>query len=293
MEWDCAFARFIDVILPDGGYAMVQVETYFDESGSHDGAPVLCIAGYLMLKDKAIALTDEWRGVLAARELPYFRMSECAHGNGPFETLTLSDRIQIVARLIQIIKQYTICGLSVTMNSDEFSRTVPHHPLIGRPYTFLANVLLQGVRLVLNGLPGVTVGAYFFEAGHASHREADDLMTILFTHPKLKDGFRYSGHAFVDKKKTPAVQAADLLAWQWYTDKRHEMEGRPRRKDCAKLLEHSHRAVHVDSEKMAIITLTQQSQGRRICLRFEDAGHGNERTFEPGLSGRRQGPRVA
>jgi peptide/nickel transport system substrate-binding protein len=55
------------------------------------------------------------------------------------------------------------------------------------------------------------------------------------------------------REDTPAVQAADLLAWQWYTDKRHELEGRPRRKDCARLLNHHHNAVHVDEERLYAI----------------------------------------
>jgi hypothetical protein len=232
---------------------MLEVEAYFDESGSHAGAPVLCVAGYIIEKNRAIQLTAEWRGVLRARNLPYFRMSECAHGNGPFTALALTDRIQLVARLIQLIKQYTIQGLAVTLNVGEFDQSIPHHPIIGRPYSFAAHIILAGLSSWLDANQAATSCAYFFEAGHASQSEANEIMNTLFKSAKAKASHRYAGHAFVDKEQTPVVQAADLLAWQWYTDKRHQVEGRARRKDCAKLMEHHHNAVHVGPDKLSAV----------------------------------------
>jgi hypothetical protein len=229
---------------------MVEVQTYFDESGSHGGAHVLCVAGYIIEKNRAKALTNEWLGALKARDLPYFRMSECAHGNGPFAALTLTDRIQLVARLIQLIKQYTVRGIAVTIDPAEFDAAIPHHALLGRAYTFCANLVLAGVVTWLRTHPTVTDCAYFFEAGHASQAEANRLMEILFRNERMRAAHRYAGHAFVEKERNPAVQAADLLAWQWYTDKRHELEGRVRRKDCAKLLEHPHITFHFDTQKL-------------------------------------------
>jgi hypothetical protein len=96
--------------------------------------------------------------------------------------------------------------------------------------------------------------AYFFEAGHESRTEADHIIKVLFSEERVRKDYRYSGHAFVLKEQTPAVQAADLLAWQWFTDKRHQVEGRPRRKDCISLLEHPHDATHVGPDQMQQMT---------------------------------------
>jgi hypothetical protein len=248
------FVRLIDVLLPHGGCAVIQVEAYFDESGSHDSAPVLCVAGYIIEKSHAISLTHEWRGVLGARRLPYFRMSECAHGNGPFETLSKSARSQLVLRMIQIIEKYTIQGIAVTVSNDEFKGIIVKPGLIGDAYGFAAHVILAGVRSWISSNPLVSKVAYFFESGHSSQSEANEIMNMLFKNEELRVLYRYAAHAFVDKEDTPAVQAADLLAWQWYTDKRHELEGRPRRKDCARLLNHHHNVVHVNAERLAAIS---------------------------------------
>jgi hypothetical protein len=102
--------------------------------------------------------------------------------------------------------------------------------------------------LFRNPRPGKA--AYFFEAGHRSQAQANSIMQEIFSLPQRRDEYQYGDHAFVDKEGTPAVQAADLLAWQWYTDKRHQIEGKPRRKDCASLLEHPHIPMHIGREKI-------------------------------------------
>jgi hypothetical protein len=136
---------------------------------------------------------------------------------------------------------------------------MPRHPLIGTPYTFCAQVIIAGVQHWANERSYDGEVAYFFEAGHRSQAEADGLMRKVFHQPELKRASRYKGHAFVQKADAPPVQAADLLAWQWYTDLRHRSESRPRRKDCEALLQHPHKAVHVASEK--ILELAQLWNG--------------------------------
>lgn len=45
------------------------VEAYFDESGSHKGSPVLCVAGYLIESESAKLLSKEWAEVLGSKGL--------------------------------------------------------------------------------------------------------------------------------------------------------------------------------------------------------------------------------
>jgi Protein of unknown function (DUF3800) len=250
------FERFLDVMLPCGGYLVVEVETYFDESGSHKGSPILCVAGYIMEKNNAIKLGDAWRAVLKEHKLPFFRMSDCAHGNGPFSGMTRQHRVEVEAMMIGIIKRYTLQGLAVTVKPDEFEQLMPKFPLIGGIYSFCAHVLLGGVYTFLEAQKalGIEKVAYFFEAGHASKSEANSIITKLFSQPQIKADYCYAGHGFVLKEDTPAVQAADLLAWQWFTDKRHQTEGRPRRKDCISLLEHRHDATHIGPDQISSMT---------------------------------------
>jgi hypothetical protein len=247
-------ADMIRVLLPCGGYAMIEAQAYFDESGSHNGSRILCVAGYIFRKSEAIKLGHEWRKVLRWKKLPYFHMVDCAHGNGPFANLTKPERIEVQTKLIEAIKKYAIQGIAVTVDPIEyatFQKRLPFEPwLYENAYSFCAQAIMTGVSVFIEKNPAVGSMAYFFEAGHKSRPQAHEIMQRMFAQQRLKDQFRYVGHAFVEKAKSPAVQAADLLAWQWYTDRRHEREGRPRRRDCASLLQQHHNVVHVNSKEL-------------------------------------------
>jgi hypothetical protein len=51
---------------------------------------------------------------------------------------------------------------------------------------------------------------------------------LIFKQQDRRLAYRYVGHAFVQKERNSAIQSADLLAWQWFTDKKHQLEKRPR-----------------------------------------------------------------
>jgi len=128
-------------MLPTGGWLIVMdLECAFDESGTHDGSPVVCVAGYVMEKIQARELDREWNEVLnwdqLPRPLPYFHMSDCAPdpGNGVFAGLSDKLRIQIVSRMIGVIKRRTIKGFAVTVSTDEFAAILVDHPLYPDPY---------------------------------------------------------------------------------------------------------------------------------------------------------------
>jgi len=246
--------RMLDVMLPNGGCSVWQIESYFDESGSHSDAHVLCVGGYIFGKSEAVSFSHQWANILAQYELPYFHMVDCAHGNPPFDVLSYQERIDVERFMIALIKDWALQGIGVTINSADFEKLMPAHPWIGSAYSFAAHILLAGVRAYIDFNEehhrSVSKAAYFFESGHASRGEADRIMTTLFLNKKARAGHRYAGHAFLPKEEAPPLQAADLLAWQWYTDRRHKIEGKPRRKDCAALLEHPHNLVHIGSDKI-------------------------------------------
>jgi hypothetical protein len=52
--------------------------------------------------------------------------------------------------------------------------------------------------------------SYFFEAGHKSQNESNEVMASLFGIRV----FRYKSHAFVKKEEARPIQSADILAWQ-------------------------------------------------------------------------------
>jgi hypothetical protein len=213
-----ALADILRLLFPGDGYAMIQAQAFFDESGSHDGSAVLCVAGYVFRKSNAIKLGHEWRKVLRWKKLPYFHMVDCAHGNGPFANLTKDERIAVETKLIETIKRYAIQGISVTIDPAEYASFPNKLPtkagLYDSAYALCAQTIMTGVWAFIDANPRIGKMHYFFEAGHQSAPQADEIMRAMLATPRHKHNFRYAGHSSVEKADAPQIQAADLLAWQ-------------------------------------------------------------------------------
>jgi hypothetical protein len=92
--------------------------------------------------------------------------------------------------------------------------------------------------------------SYIFESGDSHQPEANAMMNFAFNHAHIRDFCMYAGHGFFPKERTTPCQAADLFAWQWFTDSRRRASGkysRPR-KDLVSLIGGAvvHKAVHAD-----------------------------------------------
>lgn len=243
-------SRLLDILLPDGGYAVDLVEAYFDESGSHDGSPVLCVAGYLFKKEDCIKLDVEWKNVLDHYKLPYFRMSECAHGNGAFSDLSKDKRISAQKRMINLIKANMAYGFSVSLEM-KFAHLISKNAFIKSPYTLCCYWCLQAMRNWANDNDYKGDIAYFFESGHKSQGEANWVMNEIFNMPELKHEYRYANHSFADKAKVRPLQCADILAWQWHKYVKERMKGKEKcRADLFSLLEVQHFTWHFDENAL-------------------------------------------
>lgn len=233
------------------------VEAYFDESGSDDGSPVLCLAGYIFDKNSATSLDDKWMDILAKFKLPFFRMSSCAQGVWPFKDIPKEDRIEIEKRMIHLIKDHASFGVAVTVDPKEFYEVMPKSGHIGSAYTLCAHTCLAAVKSWADEIRFSGDISYFFESGHRSQSEANGIMNRLFSIPKLREAHRYGSHTFADKEKARLLQAADLLAWQWHSERKRKMIGaRDSRKDFLALVEGSTpplRAMHYGKKELRVI----------------------------------------
>lgn len=251
-------SRLLNILLQNGGYAVQFVETYFDESGSHNGSPVLCVAGYIIEKDACVQLDQEWKRVLDEYELPYFRMSSCAHGTKPFDVLSPEQRIAVEKEMIAIMRQHITYGIAVTVQPWSFEALIPKNQNWDDPYTMCAHTCLLAVRNWANQNQYNGKIAYFFESGHRSQSSANSIMDHVFNDPGLRALYRYSSHTFADKKDVRPLQAADLIAWQWFTDEKLRLTKRADhpRADCYELMRgedgatSKYHVLHLNPEKL-------------------------------------------
>ncbi|RXG85689.1 DUF3800 domain-containing protein [Bradyrhizobium zhanjiangense] len=229
------------------------VHAFFDESGSHASSPVLCVAGYAFRRREARLFTKEWSSELKRYSIPFFHMVDCAHGNKHFASLTKARRIKLATGLIAIVKRRAAHGFAVSVDLAAYRTLMPSWGPAKSPYAFCARCVIDemGRWFFKIGFKGAS--AYFFEDGHASRSEAEGDVGSVLTNPLNKfRGIHYGcvAHSFISKQELPPVQAADLLAWQWATDIKHQMAGKPRRKDFESLSEAPLRCFHFDRERL-------------------------------------------
>jgi hypothetical protein len=234
------------------------MQAYFDESGTHRGAPVTCVAGYLFTADQCLRFETEWKQALDDYAIPHFHMADCANGGKFFRGWPISRRDELERRLIGIIKRRATIGVVASVRPEDHANfSTPE--LVGRGGSYVLCLLwcVAGVAawVAKHGYSGKI--AYFFESGHQLASRADQAMQWLSKRPVLRDGSRYRAHSFVSKELSLPVQAADILAWQWYKDwsNRVGAKRRPRRLDLSALLSLPHMSSHLTTQHLeAMVT---------------------------------------
>src|SRR4051794_30279906 len=105
------FERIVEL---SGGHIVILAEAFIDESGTHDGSPMLTVAGYLFKQDQARRFARDWGKILEQYGLPAAHQTDCANGKGDYKNLSMEQRIELTKLLIQNIKRRTMYGFGVS-----------------------------------------------------------------------------------------------------------------------------------------------------------------------------------
>jgi hypothetical protein len=161
----------------------------------------------------------------------------------------MEQRVDVEKRCIAIIKSKIAYGIAVTVEPRRFDEIMPKSPEIGTAYCLCAHMCLTAVKSWANEQNYAGKIAYFFESGHRSQAEANGIMDRIFRMPALRAEHRYVSHTFADKQDMRPLQAADMIAWHWFTDHKRRMERKKLspRKDCFELMYGGpYHALHYD-----------------------------------------------
>lgn len=214
---------------------MAQAYAYFDESGTDEKSPDLVVAGYIFLDENVAPFEAEWKAMLEKYGLPFFHAVECMHGTGVFKHLTLEERTAAQIEAIEIIKKYGAKGIALSIDKAVFP-AIGNPPLWTTPYTFLCGQVLFGVRNWADAISFHGEVEYVYEAGADGQSVAAEETARALLNGESLLVFRYGQHRHATKTEDVGLQAADLLAWHWYTHNRRIKEGRGKRKDFQNLM---------------------------------------------------------
>ena len=125
-------ARLLDVLLPNGGNLVAISEAYFDESYEDRSPRILCVAGYLFRKSRAVQFGQEWSRFLRKKGLPYFHANECAHSAGVFKGR--SDNDEVSRKLIALTTAKTELSVTVAIDQDAYDEVFKDRRIMPTPY---------------------------------------------------------------------------------------------------------------------------------------------------------------
>lgn len=209
------------------------LRAYFDASHRPSGS--FAVAGYAFAKQQVKKFDREWWQLFR----PYggCHMKELAHGIKRFEG---TDTGRLIKDAVKIIRRRISFGVVVSCDTNELRPLLPTW-IDGYQHAYpvcchLAMDLLG--RLVRESGHDDEI-AYFFESGDEFSRAAHRFMDYADRAPELKEAYRHHSHTFIDKDKALALQAADILAWEWtkYLDETVAIHKRNMRMSLVALLE--------------------------------------------------------
>lgn len=259
-------------------------ETYFDETNTHKGKERLCVGGYIFFEAAAKQQAIRWAELLEKWKLPFFHMVDCAHNTGVFCHLTKGECDLAAREAIQIIKETASTGICVTVLESEYLEIVPKLKFFGSAYDSCARDAITGVAAWMDRAKFTGQMRYVFEGGTNTSSHASWSIIQMMKDEELRAETRYSGHTFVEKVRSPGVQAADILAWHAGQDCKRALRGDAMRKDFASLCEVPHSVMHLTRDRLIEMArlINEELSRSGITKEIADEIYAAERRSKPG-----------
>jgi Protein of unknown function (DUF3800) len=228
--WDeySIFDSIVAAVLPGGQGSVVALShVYFDESGTHEQANIMSLAGYWFDATQAARFSRDWAKVLKSFGIKYAHMTDCALGFGQYKNLMVEQRIELNRLLIGHIKRRSKFRVAICINPNTYANEIGQLENAPHVYTYLIVMVITEIIKKMKEANYKGRVAYFFESGHNYANAANQIMNLMVKHaPEYIGGDRYAGHSFVNKEHSLPLKAADMLAWQVRHYEERKLEGK-------------------------------------------------------------------
>jgi hypothetical protein len=222
----------------DGVVAVYKV--YMDESGVHEGSPVVNVAAYCAHPKSWRDWTKRWN--VAKRPIKVFHATDAQNLQGEFKGWSAADRDDLVRRLLPIIAETEMLGVVIGIQMDEYRKAIKGRDdlsgLFGTPYAACFQWVVQTLMYVQNRNNNSQRMAFVHECNDY-RREALDSFTYVKEHTNPQRA--PLSIMFGDKATYSPLQAADILAY----------EGNKRMRDPSKTPRRSWQALNPDVKIIA------------------------------------------
>jgi hypothetical protein len=189
---------------------------YLDDSGTHGGAEVTVVAGFVSTKLRWDSFRREWARALRRERIEIFRMSDLENRQGEFEGWSKERTETFRGKLFDIIRQLTLAPIGSALINDDWERVMPAHIRSGwgGSYGWCAEDCAHQIYKWAKRTGTSGKIKFIFEKGTVGHGQVSKVFAEYATDPKWA-ALQIGGHSFEEKKLVP-LQAADLLAYETY-----------------------------------------------------------------------------
>jgi hypothetical protein len=200
------------------------MRAFLDESGTHAGSRVVVVAGYVISPEELPSLEQEWINVLSKHSLDELHMKEFVPPNGKYSGWSEKDKRVLIEPLIALIHDRCLVGVGAALEMDESMKTnlelasskAPN--LVDTPYQWCLRycTILAAQWADETDHPGLI--RYTLDQGCAHQGRAQKHFEFAMQDKSIKQKYRLGSIAFEDSKACPAIQCADLLAYEMYKE---------------------------------------------------------------------------
>lgn len=217
---------------------MTTFTTYLDVSRDSDtkvDSGVYSLAGYISDSNSWAAFDRDWLAVLNEFRIPAFHMTDFEgwdnsrnQGFGVFKDWQKGDprRLPLLTKLLAAIEKHTVGSISYAVSQSVYDRVVPEEvkSAVQSPYFFLfLNLTISGQKLMDDamrygkmGVPDDWTMRYLLARGdEGSQKVVEIWMSKAAGAGEARIDLNMEGVGIVqDNSKFPALQAADILAYE-------------------------------------------------------------------------------
>jgi hypothetical protein len=192
---------------------VIVLKVAMDESGVHDGSPVITVGAYIARARQWQDWTKLWNAT--KRPIKVYRAADAANLYGQFEGWTEEARDELVKKLLPVIADTDIPGVVVGIQMDEFEKAMAGRddlrPIFGTPYAACFQWVVQVImNFALGALSTERIG--FVHEINDYQQEALESFSWVQEHGNPMGNI--IGLQFARKKDYVPLQAADILAYE-------------------------------------------------------------------------------
>ena len=134
-------------ILADQDGCVAVLKAYMDESGTHDGSPVLAVAAYVAPPSTWQRWTREWNQ--RKKPIDVFHAVDCAALKKEFDGWEAAQRDQYVAQLLPAITNANLMGVAAAIRMNDYDEVKKDYPeiekFLGKPYAACFQFVVQEI----------------------------------------------------------------------------------------------------------------------------------------------------